>query len=131
MNIQGVFYHGIRDQVRRVLAGMTPEEIDRGIDAFDTGAKNWSHCFFARALPALQLDRGAPERKLMEHFKLQTAIPIRIVYCTFDGVGVSMSREELKQFISDVRFSEIDKVLGQLRRVDYSEIETRSVETCA
>lgn len=141
MNLQDVFYHGIRSQIRRVLSAMTDEEIDRGLTAFVDGQKNWSHCFFARACPALDLDQRSttiglgetilgPEEKLQRHFNIPTPVPIRIVYCTFDGHGVAMTREQMRDFIKEVRTSDdgvSQEVLDLLKSVDYAGVEDREV----
>lgn len=118
MNIQDIFYHGIRDQVRRVLGAMTDQEIDRGLSAFETGASSWSHCFFARALPQLALDHGDAERKLVKHLQCGTVIPVRIVYCTFDGSGVTMKKDELRDFIKSIRQGN-DDCLTVLKSINY------------
>lgn len=142
MNLQDVFYHGIRSQIRRVLGAMTDSEIDAGLTAFVDGQKNWSHCFFARACPGLNLDESfrdalaegiqfvGPEQKLMKHLDIPTPIPIRIVYCTFDNHGVAMSRDEMLKFINDCRMSDdgvSQEVLDVLKGVDYSGVESTPV----
>lgn len=130
MNLQDIFYHGVRDQIRRVISQMTDQEIERGLDAFQTGGSNWSHCFFARALPALELDSGKPESKLREHFGLSDTIPIKIIYCTFDGASV-MARADLAKFIHDLRFGSVDDTLAQLKAIDFSQAEKKEIVSCA
>lgn len=134
MNLQDVFYHGIRDQIRRVLKQMSDEEIDRGLTAFEDGQSSWSQCFFARACPALELDAGRPEQKLQAHFKLPTAVPIRIVYCTFDGLGVTMKREDLAKFIREVRLDDgttVNPAINELlSRIDYTDVEEKALAGC-
>ncbi len=49
MDVQTAFYHGIRQNIRRVLVALGPERIEKGLTAFEDGASNWSDCFFARA----------------------------------------------------------------------------------
>lgn len=130
MNLQDVFYHGIRSQIRRVLSAMTDDEIDRGLTAFVDGQKNWSHCFFARACPALQLDHGMPEQKLQQHLGIPTPIPIRIVYCTFDNHGVAMTRDEMLKFIRDCRTADdgvSQDVLDLLKSVNYADVESKEI----
>lgn len=132
MNLQDVFYHGIRSQISRVLDAMTDAEIDRGLTAFVDGQKNWSHCFFARACPDLMLDHGHAERKLQQHLGIPTPIPIRIVYCTFDGVGVAMKRDELEAFIKSFRTADggvSPEVEELLKSIDYSKVETQEIGT--
>lgn len=130
MNLQDVFYHGIRSQISRVLNAMTDAEIDAGLSAFVDGQKNWSHCFFARACPALELNHGRAEQKLQQHLGIPTPIPIRIVYCTFDGRGVAMKREELRDFIKQFRTADATvspEVMELLRSIDYSKVETQEI----
>lgn len=132
MNIQDIFYHGIREQIRRIVTQMTDLEIERGLDAFDTGSSSWSHCFFARALPQLELDEGKPEQKLMEHFGLKNRIPLRVIWCTFDGAGKVVSREQLRQFIKEIHLGESSPELDDmLRKIDYKAAEDKSLEACA
>lgn len=124
MNVQDIVYHGVRDQIRRVLGQMSPDELDRGMTAFEDGSSNWTHCFFARAIGGL--DSGQAESKLMKHLKLDTPIPIRIVYCTFDGMGTTMTQKQLASFIESVRDeSRPEEVLAVIRSIDYS----RAAET--
>lgn len=130
MNLQDIFYHGVRDQIRRVISQMSDQEINRGLDAFTTGSSNWSHCFFASALPQCELDRGNPEKKLQQHFGLDTRIPIQIIYCTFDGASV-MARADLKKFIHDLRFGSVDDTLEQLKAIDFSQAESKEIVSCA
>lgn len=130
MNLQDIFYHGVRDQIRRVISQMTDAEINRGLDAFQTGGSNWSHCFFARALPQLELDHGKPESKLRDHFGLSDTIPIKIIYCTFDGASV-MARADLAKFIHDLRFGSVDDTLEQLKAIDFSRAESKEIVACA
>lgn len=130
MNLQDVFYHGIRDQVRRVVSLMTDAEIERGLNAFENGRSNWSQCFFAQAFPALDLDHGEPEQKLMLHFGFKTAIPIRIVYQTFDGCGVAMTKQQLADFIRAVRIGETTKEQDDIIKALKFD-EDKPVEVCA
>lgn len=126
MNVQDIYYHGVRDQIRRVLGRMTEEQLDKGMTAFENGGSNWSHCFFARAFGGLA--SGDAEQKLMKHLDLDTPIPIRIVYCTFDGMGRTMNRKQLRQFIEDVRDeSRPEEVLTLIRGVNYAGAEDRQV----
>lgn len=129
MNIQDIQYHGVREQVSRVLKLMTNDEIDAGLTAFEDGASSWSACFFARALPALHLDAGQPEQKLMDHFNFRTVIPIRMVYCTFDGAGAQMTAQALRQFIEAVRDdrrpAEVNEIL---RQIDFAGVEDRPIK---
>lgn len=130
MNLQDVFYHGIRDQIRRVLTRMSDLEIERGLTAFEDGSSSWSHCFFARACPDLGLDHGLPEQKLMAHFGLPSPVPIRIVYQTFDGAGVTMKQWDLAKFVREVRLGENSSAIDEvLRGISFD--ETKVAEVCA
>lgn len=103
-DVRDVFYHGVRQQVRRVLEAMGKERIEKGLTAFDDGQSNWSHCFFARALKGeCDLNRVAyPEQAIMHHLGISTPIPIRIVYTLFDGIGkkgLTMTKADLHEFV--------------------------------
>lgn len=123
MNLQDAYYHGIRQQVRRVLESMTDLQIEKGLTAFVDGASTWSHCFFARALRGdTDLDRCRdPEQEIMRVLKINSPIPVRIVYCTFDGLGV-MKKDELMDFIKSRGGSDLD-VSG----IDYSKVEQEPI----
>lgn len=132
MNVQDIYYHGVRDQIRRVISKMTEDQLDRGMTAFENGASNWSHCFFARALRGeVNLDNyrdGGPEQKIMRVLGIDTPVPIRIVYCTFDGLGRTMTRKQLAQFIEDVRDeSRPQEVLDLIKGIDYSGAAERPI----
>lgn len=138
MNVNDIFYHGIRSQVRRVLNLLGDERIDNGLTAFEDGASNWSQCFFARAL--------APERLHSEDdvchiLGLKTAegkpnrVPVRIIYRTFDGCSTMITRKQLQDLITQIRDeSRPDEVLELLRSIDYTNVEETPVimaEACA
>lgn len=133
-DMRDVIYHGIRQQIRRVLEKMTDEEIDRGIDAFETGQKNWSHCFFARALEmdkALAPARWAawrfngvwytdPVQWIMVRLGIDSPVPIKLVYQTFDGKSTQITTAEMRQFITDLRDDRRpNEVMALLRGVNY------------
>lgn len=144
MKVADAYYHGIRHQVRRVLSAMTDDEIDRGIDAFETGSSNWSHCFFARALDMdehktewhLAIDPQfprveAPTIWIRNRLKLESHVPVRIVWHLFDGLGSgrTMSRDELKQLIVDLREDRRPaEVLELLRSLDLGIDEQKPIE---
>lgn len=137
MDVRDIFYHGIHQQVRRVLNKMTDDQIDKGLTAFEDGASNWSHCFFARAL---EMDKNYIDSKrpaefwVMDQLGLESIIPVRIVYGLFDGVGkkISFTRDKLKEFISNVRDERRpEEVLALLQSLDqdtWTNIENTSVE---
>jgi len=129
MNLQDVFYHGVRQQLRRVLVAMGPERVDMGLTAFEDGASNWSNCFFARAYPDLELDNyhrdSKPEWMLANELGFKTLLPIRMVYCTFDGAGATMTKDQLRKFVEDVRDDlRPDAVNELLRTLDFSKVES-------
>lgn len=127
MNVQDIYYHGVRDQIGRVLNRMTPEQIDKGLTAFVDGASNWSSCFFARAIPGCGVADN-PERFLMNVLQLPSVVPIRIVYRTFDGAG-RMTKAELQKFITDMRSGDnAEESLVQLRKIDFKDVESTPVE---
>lgn len=134
MNIQDIFYHGIRDQIRRVLTTMGPERVEKGLTAFVDGASSWSSCFFARAYPDLELSAFDAEHQLMKTLGLRTTIPIRIVYCTFDGAGIVMTKQQLRDFIqATLTESDTETVNKFLATIDYSaaEIFSYASDSCA
>jgi hypothetical protein len=121
MNAKDIYYHGIRDQIRRVLVKMGPDRVDAGLTAFEDGSKNWSNCFFARAYQDIDLAHGNAEGKLMAALELNSVIPIRTVYYTFDEASKWISRDALHQFINDVRDeSRPNAVLNLLKTLDIS-----------
>lgn len=130
MNIADIQDHGTRQQIRRVLLAMTPEQIDKGLSAFVNGSSSWSHCFFARAFaPALNLN-WEPEQQLMEVLKLPTVVPIRIVYFTFDGAGVTMNREQLADFIKSCREdTNRDEVMNFIKSLgSFEGVENKAIQ---
>lgn len=125
MNVKDAFYHGIREQIRRVINILGPERTDKGLSAFEDGASNWSQCFFARAV--------APEVLRHEHDVCRilgilnnegkpNVVPVRIVYQTFDGMSSMMTKAQLYQFISDIRDQHRpDAVMNLLKTINYDE----------
>lgn len=124
-DVRDIFYHGIRQQIRRVLDAMGDERIDKGLTAFEDGASNWQHCFFARAFKGeLDLMAGNPEYQLAKALGFGTnRVPVRIVYNIFDGNGLDMTKDELKQFITAVRDeSRPEEVLQLLKSLDMDKV---------
>lgn len=102
-DIQQAYYHGIRQQIRRVVQALGPNRTDDGLTAFVDGASSWSSCFFARALPELNLDHSKnPSEAIRVELGLETMIPVRITWNTFDGCGVTMSKDDMRKFIEDI-----------------------------
>jgi hypothetical protein len=95
-----LFYHGVRQQITRVLKAMGEDRISQGLTAFESGASTWSACFFARAYPDVNLNMGDPEAKIAELLGMPgNKVPMRIVYYTFDGIGFVMTKKGMQEFI--------------------------------
>lgn len=136
VDINVAFYHGITHQIRRVLGAMTEEEIDAGIDAFETGSSDWSNCFFARALanrPEFQAYRNelgvAMALGLQNDSRLgYNLVPVRLIYHTFDSCSTFLTRDELKRLITDIRDeSRPADVMNLLKQIDYAGVESREI----
>lgn len=134
MNVKDAFYHGLRDQVRRVLSVMSDEEIEAGLTAFDTGASNWSSCFFARALPDLCLTMSFnPTVDIQRRLGLESPVPVRIVWNLFDGCDFmgQMTKEKLREFVHNIRENRRpEEVLALLRSLDTNNIEAEVTTSC-
>lgn len=60
----------------------------------------------------------------MKALGLRTTIPIRIVYCTFDGCGVTMTKQQLRDFIKSIETeSDAETVNKFLSTIDYRNVE--------
>lgn len=135
MEVGNLFYIGIRQQIRRVLTALGPERTDLGLSAFEDGASNWHECFFARALAQDETFRHErSEIGVAKALGLTYAdgrpnlIPVRIVYCTFDGNSKLITRQELNDFITSVRDGQRpDEVMNVLRAVDYTNVKEQAV----
>lgn len=126
-DVRDLFYHGVRHQIRRVLDAMGTDRIDAGLTAFEDGASNWASCFFARAYPELRFySTPQAEYAIAEALGMGTnRVPMRIVYRTFDGYGIDMTKEQLRSFIEAIRDeSRPDEVLDLLRSIDYTDTES-------
>ena len=131
MDVNTLFYHGIRQQIRRVLDLLGPERIDAGMTAFEDGASNWSQCWFARALAP---ERLRDENDVCRILGLYSAngrpntVPVRIIYRTFDGLSPLITKEELAKLILDIRDeSRPSEVMDLLRSIDYTDAEKTPV----
>lgn len=134
MNVKDAFYHGIRQQIRRVLEAMGEERVAMGLTAFDTGASNWGSCFFARAYPEVKLGhKEDPEEQVATLLGMPgNKVPMRIVYKTFDGLSWTISKgalhEFIKSFLDEQRSAAVDaSVEALLRSIDYSDVEDKPV----
>lgn len=142
MEVNNLFYIGIRQQIRRVLNALGPERTDKGLTAFEDGASNWHQCFFARALAddaTFQHERNeigvAKALGLLSANGMPNLVPVRIVYQTFDGNSKLITRQELNDFIVAVRDGQRpEAVMEVLRSVDYANVGERKlpalVESC-
>lgn len=125
MDLSTALYHGIYHQTRRVLTAMTDDQLDCGLEAFESGASNWSDCFFAMAFKGevnLNNVANGPEYWLANRLGLGTnRIPIRIVYSLFDGVGNQfMSKSDLHRLMNDIRDDRRpEDVIAILRGIDF------------
>jgi len=132
MNVNDIFYHGIRSQVRRVLGLLGDERIAKGLTAFEDGASSWSQCFFARALAPARLHSEDDVCRILD---LRTTegdlnrVPVRIIYRTFDGLSPLMKKKELMDLIVAIRDeSRPDEVMQLLRSINYAGAEDTPVE---
>jgi hypothetical protein len=132
MDIRDAFYHGIHQQIRRVITLLGPERTDKGLSAFEDGASNWSQCFFARALAPETLSNEEDVARILGLYQHNGAgskgqrrynvVPVRIVYQTFDGLSTMMTKEMLYKFISDIRDeSRPSEVMNLLKSINYDE----------
>jgi hypothetical protein len=97
--MKDLIFHGVRQQISRVLTAMGEKRVLDGISAFETGASNWSACFFARAYPEVDLRAGEPEGQIAALLGMgKNKVPMRIVYRTFDGMNITMKKSELLDF---------------------------------
>lgn len=125
-DVRDLFYHGMRQQIRRVLDALGPERIDKGLTAFETGASNWSACFFARAFPEINLNHGNAELRVAQALGMgDNRVPMRIVYHTFDGASHFMTKQQLRDFIENIRDeSRPSEVLELLKQIGVTEEQT-------
>lgn len=139
MDVRDAFYHGIIHQLRRVLGAMTEDEIDAGIDAFETGSSDWNNCFFARALanrPEFRAHRNevgvAKALGLAQANGMPNLVPVRMVYFTFDSHSTFLTRKALKQFITDIRDERRPaEVMQILKSINYTDAESKEIPESA
>lgn len=136
MELSNLYYHGIREQIRRVLTLLGEERVDKGLTAFEDGGSNWGSCFFARALAPERLSSEFDVCRILGLVKPVISkshglnvVPVRILYHTFDGCSKLMTKKELCDFIVYVRDeSRPDEVMQLLRSLDYTGVEETPVE---
>jgi hypothetical protein len=131
-NVNDLVYHGIRQQVRRVLDLLGEERTDKGLTAFEDGGKNWSQCFFARALAPERLHSEQDVARILDLKSTNgqlNLVPVRIIYRTFDECSTMITREELRDFIVSVRDeSRPDEVMKLLRSLNFEGAESTPIE---
>jgi len=133
-DVRDLFYHGVREQIKRVLSAIGPDRMDNALTAFETGDNSWSNCFFARAFPEVNLNQvpGGAEVWLMKKLGFKGITPIRIVWHTFDSLNHYMTPEQMREFVAavrdDMRPAEVKALLQSL---DLESMSQRPVEvTC-
>jgi hypothetical protein len=109
-NVKDLLYHGVREQVRRVVLALGEERTDRGLTAFEDGHSNWSDCFFARALENDQVFRSEPNEygvaRALGFFRQDgglNLVPVRMVYFAFDKMPGAVPKAEMKRLLADIR----------------------------
>ena len=128
-DIRDLFYHGVREQFRRVLVAMGPDRIDAGLTAFEDGSNDWSNCFFARAYPELKRAGQHPEYFLRDALGFKTIIPIRIVWHTFDNLNHYMTPKQMREFVTSVRDEQRpEEVMALIRSLDIDKFQSTPVE---
>jgi len=137
VNVNDAFFHGIAQQIRNVLAAMTEDEIDAGIDAFETGSSDWNNCFFARALAGrkeFQEHRGelgvAMALNLRSPYTAHgyNLVPVRTVYHAFDSVSTFLTRKEVLRLITDIRDqSRPIEVLNVLKQINFAGVAEKEI----
>ena len=135
MNVKDAFYHGMREQITRVLTALGEDRVSMGLTAFETGSSSWGSCFFARAYPEYSLGRGQdPEYQVADLLGMPgNRVPMRIVYKTFDGLSTYMTKPEMQKFIAsfldEQRPAEVNAAIDELlAKVDYTGVEDKPVD---
>lgn len=131
-SVKQLMHEGIRHQITRVLEAMGDQRIEKGLTAFKDGASTWTACFFARAYPEINLLDRDPEARIAELLGMPgNKVPMRIVYRTFDGLGIGMTKRGMEDFI--VKFlaqnqedeAELDAAIAG---VNYTGAEDRPID---
>lgn len=105
MDLSEVFYHGIREQVKRVVGLLGEERTEAGLTAFVDGASSWSHCFFARALAPERLSNELDVARILglqREDGTYNLVPVRLVYRTFDSASTMITRDQLRTMLRDM-----------------------------
>lgn len=133
-NVKDLMYHGVREQITRVLKAMGEDRISLGLNAFENGASTWSACFFAQAYPEVNLNIGDPEARIADLLGMPgNKVPMRIVYRTFDGAGISMTKKGMMEFIrgflDEQRPAEVqDAIDSVLKGINFAGAEDKAVD---
>lgn len=136
-NINDLYYHGIAHQVRRVIKALGEERTDKGLTAFEDGHSNWSDCFFARALKDdvnLNHEGEIGVAKFLGFTSPSTKsgynlIPVRIVYRAFDGNSSVLTKQQMRDLITNIRDeTRPDEVMQLLRSINFEQAEETPVE---
>lgn len=154
-DVSTMIYHGVRQNVRRVLEALGPERIEKGLTAFEDGESNWDECFFARAFKG-EAHLGHPSTALTEAYpavvkgrdfidpskhiclllndpNLRMLVPVKMIWHAFDKMaGQHWTRADLQQFVNDVLDeSRPAEVIELIRSMSQSGItEDSLVGTC-
>lgn len=140
-DVSTMIYHGIRQNVRRVLVALGPERIEKGLTAFDDGASTWNDCFFARAF-AGEAKLGHHNGRMMDptnHIclllddpKLTMRVPVKLTWHAFDqAAGPHWTRGEMRKFVEDVLDESRPAELIQLLRGIDPDVAEKKEYACA
>lgn len=140
-DVSTMFYHGIRQNLRRVLVALGPDRVEKGLTAFEDGKSNWSECFFARAFKGEARLGRLNDREFIDPSKhicillgdpgLKMLVPVKMLWHTFDSArsfhaGRQLTRKDLQKFISDVLDeSRPSEVMDLLRSLNYENVESK------
>lgn len=133
-DVSTMVYHGIRQNVRRVLEALGPERVEKGLTAFDDGESNWDQCFFARAFQGEarlgrhnggHIDPTNHICLLLGDPKLTLRVPVQLLWHAFDKMaGPHWTREEMRKFVNDVLDeSRPAEVIELLRSINVEAVE--------
>lgn len=141
MDYETAVYHGVRQNLRRVLNALGNDRIELGLTAFEDGVSNWTGCFFARAFKnearvgttatGHHIDPTLHICTLLNDPGYKLKVPVKILWHTFDSAqssfgGKNLSRQDLRKFIEDVLDeSRPSEVMNLLRGINYDKVEEK------
>lgn len=141
MDYETAVYHGVRQNLRRVLNALGPERLELGLTAFEDGASSWTECFFARAFAnEARLGRTSVGHSidptlhiciLLNDPGYKLKVPVKMLWHTFDSShsffgGDKLKRTDLRKFIEDVLDeSRPSEVMDLLRGINYDKVEEK------